>query len=231
MDSAAATPSTEPASGRVRLRRGSGRGHYDLATVHAVLDAGLVAHLGVTTVDGPLVIPMAYGRDDEQVYVHGALANAAIAAAAGSEVCLTVTIVDGLIFGRSAFHNSMQYRSVVVRGIARAVDDPAEQRRALQLISDHVAASWDTARPATDSEVRRTAVIAIPLTESSAKIRDGGPADEPEDLDGPVWAGHIPIESRYGEPVDSADLVPGRASLADRAQIAALAGRPVGARP
>ena len=219
--SSEATSTHGPASERVRLRRGAIRAAYDRDAVFAVLDAGLIAHVGVVTAQGPIVLPMAYARTDEVLYLHGSVANAMLRAAVGTDVCVTVTIVDGLVLGRSAFHNSMNYRGVVVRGVARRVDDPAEHRRALQLISDHVVANWDTARAATPSEVRSTMVIAVALVEVSAKIRSGDPIDEPEDLAGPHWAGHVPIESHFGAPVASADLPAG---IATPPAIAALAG-------
>jgi uncharacterized protein len=199
----------EPASDRVRLRRGANRAEYDRDAILAVLDAGMVAHVGVVTDNGPIVLPMAYGRDDEWLYLHGSVANAALRAAAGTDICVTVTIVDGMIVARSPFHNSMNYRGVVVRGRARPVDDPAEHRAALRLVSDHVMPTWDTGRPPTDAEIRKTMVIAVPLVEMSAKIRTGGPIDEDEDLDGPHWAGQVPIRATWEAPVDSPDLPAG----------------------
>lgn len=174
-----------------------------------VLDAGVIAHVGVVTPTGPVVIPMAYGRDDDNVYLHGAVANAALRAADGADICVTVTIVDGLILARSPFHNSMQYRSVVVRGTARRIRDDAEHTRTLRLIADHVVANWDTARPPTPAEQRATTVIAVALTEASAKIRRGGPIDEPDDLGGPHWAGTVPISTTFEAPVPSPDLAGG----------------------
>ena len=206
----------------MRLRRGAIRAEYDREAVFAVLDAGLIAHVGVVTDDGPIVLPMAYARTDEWLYLHGSVANAMLRAAVGTDICITVTIVDGLVIGRSAFHNSMNYRGVVVRGIARRVDDPDEHVRALRLISDHVVANWDTAREATTSEIRKTMVIAVELVEVSAKIRAGDPIDEAEDVDGPHWAGHVPIEAHFDAPVASADLPAG---VTTPAAIAALAGR------
>lgn len=214
--------SPEPASERVRLRRGLTRAEYDRGAMLAVLDAGMVAHVGVTTPSGPMVIPMAYARDDEHLYVHGSVANAALRAAVGTDICVTVTIVDGIVIGRSAFHNSMNYRCVVVRGTARKVEDAAEHARALQLVSDHVVANWDTAREPTDKEIRLTMVIAVPLVEMSGKIRSGDPIDEPGDVNGPHWAGHVPIRSTFETPVGSADLPAG---IPVREAIAALAGR------
>ena len=214
----------QPASERVRLRRGPTRAAYDRETMLAVLDTGLVAHVGVVTDDGPIVLPMAYARTDEWLYVHGSAANAMLRAAVGHDICVTVTVLDGLVVGRSPFHNSMHYRGVVVRGVARRVEDPAEHLRALQLVSDHVVPTWDTGRLPTEREMRKTMVLAVPLTEMSAKIRDGGPGDEPEDLGGPHWGGHVPLLAAWGAPVPAADLDP---SVAAPTAVAALRDRPV----
>ena len=134
----------EPSTDRVRVRRGAIRAEYDRDAILEVLDAGLIAHVGVVTDDGPIVLPMAYGRDDDWLYLHGSVANAALRAAVGQDICVTVTILDGLVVGRCPFHNSMNYRGVVVRGTARRVDDPDEHMAALRLVSDHVVATWDT---------------------------------------------------------------------------------------
>ncbi|MEJ7722143.1 MAG: pyridoxamine 5'-phosphate oxidase family protein [Ilumatobacteraceae bacterium] len=177
--------------------------------MHAVLDAGVVAHVGVVTPEGPVVIPMGYGRGDAVVYVHGAVGNAALRAAAGEQVCVTVTVLDGLIVGRSPFHNSMRYRSAVVRGEARRATDAARahggaapHQRSRDLDVEH-------ARAPTDAEIRKTMVLAVPLAEASVKVRAGGPVDEPEDLDGPHWGGAVPLISSWGDPEPADDLVPG----------------------
>ena len=214
---------SEPASDRVRLRRGAVRAEYDRDAIFDVLDAGMIAHVGVMTADGPIVLPMAYGRDDEWLYVHGSVANAALRAAVGQDICITVTIVDGMVVGRCPFHNSMNYRGVVVRGVARRVDDPAEHMGALRLVSDHVMPTWETSRPPSESEIRQTMVVAVALTEMSAKIRAGDPIDEPADLEGPHWAGHVPVRTVWEAPVPSADLTAG---IAVPVGIAALEGRP-----
>jgi len=198
-----------PASDRVRVRRGAIRAEYDRDAIFEVLDAGLIAHVGVVTDSGPIVLPMAYGRTDDWLYVHGSAANAALRAAVGRDVCVTVTIVDGLVVGRAPFHNSMNYRGVVVRGTARLVEDRREHLEALRLVSDHVVPTWDTGREATELEIRKTMVIAVPLVEMSAKIRTGDPIDEPEDLDGPHWGGHVPIRSSWESPVGAQDLAGG----------------------
>ena len=214
----------EPASDRVRLRRGATRAEYDRDAIFAVLDAGLIAHVGVATEDGPIVLPMAYGRTDEWLYVHGSVANAALRAAVGQDICITVTIVDGMVVGRCPFHNSMNYRGVVVRGVARKVEDPTEHMAALRLVSDHVMPTWDSGRAPSEQEIRKTMVIAVALVEMSAKIRSGDPIDEPADIDGPHWAGHVPLRAKWEQPVGAADL---RAGIAVPAALAARAGRQV----
>ena len=214
----------EPASDRVRLRRGAIRAEYDREAIFAVLDAGLIAHVGVTTEDGPIVLPMAYGRTDEWLYVHGSVANAALRAAVGQDICVTVTIVDGMVVGRCPFHNSMNYRGVVVRGVGRKVEDPAEHMAALRLVSDHVMPTWDSGRAPSEQEIRKTMVVAVALVEMSAKIRSGDPIDEPADIDGPHWAGHVPLRTVWEPPVGAADL---RAGIAVPTAIAARAGQQV----
>lgn len=175
----------------------------------AILDAGLVTHVGVSTPEGPIVLPMAYGRTDEHLYLHGAAGNAMLRHAIGVDVCVTVTIVDGIVIARSPFHNSMNYRSVVVRGVATEVDDDDAKRAALRLMSDHVVDTWATGRPPTDAEIRRTLVLRVPLSEVSGKVRAGDPTDDPDDLEGPHWAGHVPIDARWGAAVAAEDLKPG----------------------
>jgi nitroimidazol reductase NimA-like FMN-containing flavoprotein (pyridoxamine 5'-phosphate oxidase superfamily) len=214
--------STDAATDRVRLRRMSGRGAYDRDTVFAVLDAGVVAHVGVITDDGPLVMPMAYGHNHDSLFLHGAAANATLRAAVDRDVCVTVTVVDAMVIGRSPFHNSMNYRSAVVRGTGRQIVDAAEKVAALRIVSDHVMPTWSSGRAPTPVEVRQTLVIAVPLVEMSAKIRTGDPLDETSDLAGPHWAGHVPLNSAWGRPVPAADLSGG---IDVPEAIAAYAGR------
>jgi nitroimidazol reductase NimA-like FMN-containing flavoprotein (pyridoxamine 5'-phosphate oxidase superfamily) len=196
-------------SERVRLRRGPSRGSYDPALVAAILNAGLVAHVGAVTDEGPIVLPMAYGHDGTDMYLHGALANGVLGSAENAELCATVTLVDGLVLARTPFHNSMNYRCVVIRGRGRRVTDPGERERALQLISDHVVATWDHGRPPSESDLRRTLVLAVPLAEASTKVRAGDPGDEPEDLHGPHWAGTVAVMTAFGTPQPASDLRPG----------------------
>ncbi|MGA9279449.1 pyridoxamine 5'-phosphate oxidase family protein [Ilumatobacter sp.] len=226
-----------PASTRTTVRRGANRAVYDDDRIRSILSAGLIAHVGVATADGPIVLPMAYGvrpvvastsdgdadgGDGHEVLVHGAVANAMLRAGRTVDVCVTVTIVDGLVVARTPFHNSMNYRSVVIRGTATAIDDPDERLAALRVINDHIAPVWDTARPPSASDVKKTLVLAVPLTEASAKIRAGDPIDEDGDMDGPHWAGLVPLGTRWGEPTTAADL---RCDAAVPDAVSALAGR------
>ena len=215
-----------PRTPRTTVRRNAPRAEYDDDALHAILDAGLVAHVGVVTPDGPIVLPMAYGRHGDELYLHGASGNALLAAAAGADVCVTVTIVDGLVFGRSPFKNSMNYRCVVVRGEAREVVDDGEKRAALAVISDHVTDTWETGRAPTDAEVRSTTVLAVPLAELSGKVRTGGPTDTAEDRSGPHWGGHVPMEVRFGDPVPDGGVDPEAAVPAGVARLRPGAAAP-----
>ena len=217
-----------PPSGRTRVRRGRDRARYDRADVLAILDAGVTAHVGVATPDGPLVLPMAYGRDEEKLYLHGAIANHLLSSGEEQEICATVTHLDGLVMARSPFHNSMNYRSVVVRGRGRRIRDDRRKLEALRLITDHVVRHWDDVRPPSRSELRKTLVLELPLTEASAKVRSGDPLDDPEDIGGPWWAGTVPITTRFGPPTPSSDLDPGT-TVPPR--LAALMGSTMDQRP
>ena len=211
----------EPASERTRLRRGANRAVYEPAEIRQILRAGLIAHVGVNADDGPVVLPMAYGLIDDRLFIHGAVANAMMRAGSGVEVCVTVTIVDGLVVARTPFHNSMNYRSVVVRGTATPVTDPQDKVAALRAINDHAVPIWDTARQPSDSDLRKTMVLAISLTEASAKVRGGDPIDEEADLDGPHWAGVVPLNTSWGQVVPAGDL---RADVAVPPAVAQMQG-------
>ncbi|MFD8969671.1 pyridoxamine 5'-phosphate oxidase family protein [Streptomyces sp. NPDC059568] len=212
------------------------RAAYDRELVHAILDEAYICHLGFVRDGAPVVLPTLYGRVGERLYVHGSTGSRPLrmaggprsageqagAAADGTEapgadgteapglaVCLTVTHVDGLVLARSAFHHSINYRSVVVHGIARQVTDAEERRTALDAIVDHVVPgrSYDS-RPANDRELAATAVIRLDLDEVSAKVRTGGPNDDAEDVGLPHWAGVVPLARGYGTPVPADDLDP-----------------------
>lgn len=174
-----------------------------------ILDAGMIAHVGVGTEEGPIVLPMAYGVRPNELLIHGSVANAMMRAGASVDVCVTVTLVDGLVVARTPFHNSMNYRSVVVRGKATKITDPEEKTLALKVINDHVVEMWDTARPPTAEEIRATMVLSVPLTEASAKVRGGDPIDDTEDLDGPHWAGVVPLETTWSRAAPASDLAQG----------------------
>jgi len=189
---------------RSRVRRLPERARYDRATVEAILDEGFVCHLASCSDGEPVVVPTAYARAGDVIYVHGAPANQALRRAAGGDiVCLTVTLVDGLVLARSAFHHSINYRSVVVFGAACEVEDAEEKRLALTAFVDHVVAGRSAdARPPSDAELRATRVVRIEIEEASAKVRSGGPNDDPEDLAlTGIWAGEMPLRLVAGEPV------------------------------
>ena len=210
------------------MRRGRDRARYGRADVLEILDAGVIAHVGVFTPDGPLVLPMAYGRDDEMLYLHGAIANHLLSSGEEQEICATVTHLDGLVLARSPFHNSMNYRSVVVRGRGRRIRDDRRKLGALRIITDHVVPHWDSVRPPSRSELRKTLVLEIPLAEASAKVRTGDPIDDPEDIGGPWWAGTVPITTRFGRPSPSSDLMDG---VGVPASVTALSGSTPDERP
>lgn len=188
---------------RTRVRRRADRGHDDFDTVAAVLDAGLVCHVGFALDGRPWVFPTAYGRIDDRLYLHGAAGNFALRSLAdGAEACVTVTILDGLVLARSAFHHAMNYRSVMLFGQGEAVTDEDEKFAASMAIVEHVAPgrAADT-RPPTHEELRATLVVRVPIEEASAKIRTGGPNDDSADLPLPHWAGELPLRLTPGEPV------------------------------
>ncbi|HYZ53128.1 MAG TPA: pyridoxamine 5'-phosphate oxidase family protein [Streptosporangiaceae bacterium] len=186
---------------RTTLRRHRERGSSDRADLYAVLDAGLICHLGVVADGMPVVLPTAYGRADNTLYLHGSSANGAFAAADGQQVCMTVTHLDGLVCARSVFTHSVNYRSAVVFGTATVVCDEDERWHALRIITDHlIPGRWVAARQPTKKEMAATAVLSLPLTEASVKIRTGMPKDEPEDYDLDVWAGVLPAAVTFGEP-------------------------------
>jgi nitroimidazol reductase NimA-like FMN-containing flavoprotein (pyridoxamine 5'-phosphate oxidase superfamily) len=188
---------------RTKLRRLPQRGSYERQAVYDILDEGFVCHVGFVADGQPFVIPTAYGRDGDELYVHGARASRMLKALRdGAEVCVTVTLVDGLVLARSAFHHSVNYRSVVVFGRARLVESPEEKMRALLAFTEHVVPGrWDEVREPSRQELDATLVLALPLTEASAKVRTGPPVDDEEDYALPVWAGVLPLGIRVGEPV------------------------------
>jgi len=192
---------------RTVLGRHHERGRTERNELYAVLDAGLVCHLGVIVNGVPRVLPTGYGRLEDLLYLHGSSANSSIMAGHGQEVCVTVTHLDGLVCARSVFNHSMNYRSAMVFGVARLVTEPAEQILALRTITEHLApGQWSYARQPTTKELAATSALALPLTEASVKIRAGGPADEPEDHALDIWAGVVPVTTGFGKPEPDAVL-------------------------
>jgi uncharacterized protein len=188
---------------RTRVRRLAKRGAYDRATVHAILDEGFICHIAMVVDGSPVVLPTAYGRAGDRLFIHGSAGSRMLKTAAqGVDISLAVTLVDGLVLARSAFHHSINYRSVVVFGRARLLSDPQEKNEALRVISDHIIRGrWDEVRPPSENELRATSVIALDLDEVSAKVRTGPPIDDEEDYDLAVWAGVLPLGFRPGPPV------------------------------
>ena len=180
------------------------RGVYDKAQVHAILDEGYLCHVGFVSEGQPFVIPTLYARAGERIYFHGSAASRMLRSLSeGVRVCLTVTLVDGFVLARSAFHHSMNYRSVVVLGQARPVTDSGEKNEALRLFTNHIVPGrWEEVRQPTEQELRATSVLALELNEVSAKVRTGPPLDDEEDYGLPVWAGVIPVRNELGAPVD-----------------------------
>lgn len=182
----------------------------DRSALHDVLDAGLICHLGVI-IDGlPVVLPTGYGRIGETLYVHGSSANRSLLSAAGTEVCVTVTLLDGLVCARSVFHNSMNYHSAVVYGTARLVTDEDERLAAIEAITEHlIPGRWEHSRKPNKKEMAATAVLAVSLDEASVKVRTGGPKDDEEDYDLDVWAGLVPVTMTFGTAQPDPLLRPG----------------------
>lgn len=188
-------------SKRNKVRQLREKGHYDRATVHAILDAGLVAHVAVVQDGDPVIVPMLYGRAGETIYVHGARKARLVRMLEGTgKACVNVTLLDGLVFARSAFASSMNYRSVTVFGTARLVDDLDEKKRALHVISESAMPGRRAElRLSHENELKMTGVIAIDIETASAKVSDKMPDDEACDLDTPVWGGILPVETRMTE--------------------------------
>jgi uncharacterized protein len=188
---------------KTQVKRLKKRAAYDKDVVHSILDEGLICHVGFAMNAQPFVIPTLYVRDGETLYIHGSGASRMLRSLATQiDICLTVTLVDGLVLARSAFHHSLNYRSVVVVGKARLVSDPSEMIRALHLITNHVVPNrWEEVRTPNDLELKQTNVLAIQLNEVSAKVRTGPPLDDDEDYALPVWAGVIPTRTTMGKPI------------------------------
>jgi nitroimidazol reductase NimA-like FMN-containing flavoprotein (pyridoxamine 5'-phosphate oxidase superfamily) len=196
---------------RTKLRRLPNRGSHEPAVIHAILDAGYLAHVGFHADGWPFVIPTLYGREGDKLYLHGSAASRMLGKLAGGiPACVTVTLVDGLVLARSAFHHSMNYRSVVALGYAREIADPAGKARALRVVSEHLLAGrWDDVRHPSEKELKATAVLEFSIEEASAKVREGPPLDDEEDYALPVWAGVLPLRAEAQAPIPDARLAAG----------------------
>ena len=188
---------------RTRLRRLPERGSHEESALHAILDAGFLAHVGFQMEGQPFVIPTLYGREDNTLYLHGSAASRMMKQLeTGIPACVTVTLVDGLVLARSAFHHSMNYRSVVAFGVARKIEGEEEKSRALRVISDHlIKGRWEEVREPAPKELKGTTVLQFDIDEASAKVRTGPPKDDKEDYELDVWAGVIPMQLVTGAPV------------------------------
>ena len=212
---------------RTTLHRLSERGKTDRADLYAILDAGLLCHLGVIVDGYPVVLPTGYGRAGHALYLHGSSANQTLRAADGHEVCVTVTHLDGLVCARSVFNHSMNYRSAMIFGTARLVTGDAPRLAALRAITEQlVPGQWDHVRQPTRKELAATMVLELPLAEASVKVRTGPPHDEPEDYGTGIWAGVLPAQLIFGAPEPDPEL---RAGVSTPEHIRVLAGRARGA--
>lgn len=201
---------------RTRLQRLPARGAYDRETVHAILEEGFVCHVGFVVDGQPFVIPTNYARVDETLYLHGSSASRMLRTLSGGvQVCVTVTLVDALVLARSAFHHSVNYRSVVMLGRATLVEDPGEKMRVLEAFTNHIVRGrWKDVRPPTEQELKGTSVLALPLGEVSAKVRTGPPKDDEEDYALPIWAGLLPLPVVPAMPIADPRLPAGIAAPA-----------------
>ena len=197
---------------RTRVVREADRAVYDREAAYRILDEGFLCHVGFVADGQPFVIPTSYGRTGDNLYIHGSAASRMLRQLKeGVAVCVTVTLLDGLVLARSIFNHSMNYRSVVVLGKATLVDDPAEKLEALRLLSEHILPGrWAESRQPNERELKATSILRIPIDEFSAKVRQGPVVDDEEDYSFPTWAGVIPLEMKAGEPVDDARLLPGQ---------------------
>lgn len=208
-----------PTGERTEVHRHAERGHYDQATIEAILDEGFVGHLAFVQDGQPYAIPMLYVRSGELLYLHGSPQSRLLGTAgAGASLCFTVTLIDGLVLARSAFHHSINYRSVVVLGQAREVTDRAEQLESMRRLVDHIVPGRaDDARGPNDGELKATEIVAMTISEVSAKVRTGPPIDSKRDQSLPVWAGVVPVALRAADPVADADChMPVPAYVRDR---------------
>ena len=199
-----------PRTQRTTLKRLPQRGSFERQQINAILDEGFICHVGFAVDGQPFVIPTGYARSGDTLIIHGSQASRMLRQLGeGIDVCVTVTLIDGLVLARSAFHHSMNYRSVVIFGRANLIQDSAAKMAALEALSEHmIPGRWDEVRGPNDRELQLTTVLAIPLTEASAKVRTGPPVDDENDYDLPVWAGIIPLQMVANGPIADPRLAP-----------------------
>jgi len=203
---------TQIPTARTRVVREADRAVYDRETVYRILDEGFLCHAGFVVDGQPFVIPTSFGRKDATLYIHGSAASRMLRQMKdGVPVCITVTLLEGLVLARSIFNHSMNYRSVVVLGKATLVDDPEEKLAALRILSEHILPGrWADSRQPNERELKATSVLRVPIEEFSAKVRQGPAIDDEEDYAFPTWAGVVPLEMVAGQPIDDARLLPGK---------------------
>jgi hypothetical protein len=203
---------SEMPTARTRVVREAERGVYDRETVYKILDEGFLCHVGFSVEGQPFVIPTSYGRDGDSLYIHGSAASRMLRQLKdGVRLCVTVTLLDGLVLARSIFNHSMNYRSVVILGKATLVDGSAEKLAALRVLSEHIIPHrWDDVRQPNERELKATSVLRLPIEEFSAKVRVGPPIDDAEDYSFPTWAGVLPLGMKAGKPITDPKLQPER---------------------
>ena len=205
-------PETQNPTSRTRVVREADRAVYDREAVYRILDEGFLCHAGFVVDGQPFVIPTSYGRKNASLYIHGSAASRMLRQIKeGVPVCITVTLLEGLVLARSIFNHSMNYRSVVILGKATLVDDPQEKLEALRLLSEHILPGrWEDSRQPNERELKATSVLRVPIEEFSAKVRQGPAIDDEEDYSFPTWAGVVPLQMVAGTPIDDARLLPGQ---------------------
>lgn len=196
---------------RTKIKRIPKRGNFERETINKILDEAFICHVGFTIDDKLFVIPTSYARSGDSILIHGSSASRMMRAMADKiEVCVTVTLIDGLVLARSAFHHSMNYRSIVIFGKAKIIQDEQEKFEALRLFTEHIIPNrWTEIRPPSELELKATTVLSLPITEASAKIRTGNPVDDEEDYDLNVWAGVLPLNLSVGKPADDGKIKDG----------------------
>ena len=211
---------TQMPTARTRVVREAHRGLYDRETVYRILDEGFICHVGFVVDGQPFVIPTLYGRKNASLYLHGSVASRMLRQMKeGAPVCLTVTLLDGLVLARAVFNHSMNYRSVVILGKATLVEDPEEKLVALRVLSEHILPGrWDDARQPNERELKQTSVLRLPIEEFSAKIRTGPPIDDEEDYSFHTWAGVVPLEMKAGGAIPDSKLDTARRAVPEYLQ-------------